>query len=231
MKQVENGREFERSRERRDVRKGIAARGLIPLIFLNPVRYHHGMEPAVTQPFSCPVPESLRTGAVVATLLLLLFLLPAVCRADIYQWKDAQGTIHFTDDISTIPAQYRKKASPLIHEGPSVISPEKSSPDQAGGQGAAPGPFGSDMSAEEAATREEAHKAALASQVEQQKAKIAAKEEHIRAVDQKRSLAVNPLRNRNVDPADMELYDKYKEELPADKERLRELESNLESSK
>lgn len=65
--------------------------------------------------------------------------------------------------------------------------------------------------------------------MEQQKARIAAKEEHIRAVDEKRSLAMNPLRNRVVDPADLDLYDKYLAELPADRERLQELESRLEA--
>jgi hypothetical protein len=38
---------------------------------------------------------------------------------------------------------------------------------------------------------------------------------------------VNPLRNRYVDQADLDLYDKYKDELPEDKERLRELETSL----
>lgn len=168
-------------------------------------------------------------GPVVLVLLFFLFLFPAVSRADIYRWEDDQGTIHFTDDASTIPAKYRKNASPLIHEGPSVISPEKPPSSQAGGPATAPGPSGRDMTPEEAASREEARKAEISSQVEQQKAKIATKEEYIRAVDQKRSLAVNPLRNRFVDQADLDLYNKYKEELPADQERLRELESSFES--
>ena len=53
----------------------------------------------------------------------------------------------------------------------------------------------------------------------------------IRAVDEKRSLAVNPLRNRVVDPADLDLYEKYLAELPADKEMLKEFESRLEAIK
>jgi hypothetical protein len=153
-------------------------------------------------------------GAAVACLLLLLST--AASRADIYQWEDSQGTVHFTDDVTTIPAKYRKNSSRLIREAPSVISPEKASPSPGMKQAPLPG------SAQEAAREEE-----LASLVEQQKAKIAAKEEHIRAVDAKRSLAVNPLRNRYVDQADLDLYDKYKDELPEDKERLRELETSL----
>lgn len=218
------------------------------------------MDPAASHPFLVPAASPIRTAsdrrgcpgkdageslshpvttgrlslafpaAAIVAFFLVLFLFPAASRADIYQWEDNQGTMHFTDDVSTIPAQYRKEATPLVHEGPSVISPETSPASPAGGQAALP-PSGSDLSAEEAATREEAQKAEIASQVEQQKARISTKEEFIRAVDQKRSLAINPLRNRYVDQADMDLYNKYKEELPSDKERLRELESSLQSFK
>lgn len=59
------------------------------------------------------------------------------------------------------------------------------------------------------------------------KAKIIAKEQHMAAVDAKRSLANNPLRNRFVDQADLDLYEKYRAELPADKARLTDLESQL----
>ncbi len=168
-------------------------------------------------------------AAVVACLLLLLS--PAASRADIYQWEDNQGTMHFTDDETTIPAKYRKNSSRLIREAPSVISPEKASPSPGMKQAPLPGSARDGLSAGEEAAQEAAREEELASLVEQQKAKIAAKEEHIRAVDAKRSLAVNPLRNRIVDQADMDLYDKYKDELPGDKERLRELESSLESIK
>ena len=167
-------------------------------------------------------------GAAVACLLLSLS--PATSRADIYQWKDNQGTIHFTDDEATIPAKYRKNSSRLIREAPSVISPEKTSPSPGMKQSPLPG-SAAKGAAEEKAAQEASREEELASLVEQQRAKIAAKEEHIRAVDAKRSLATNPLRNRVVDKADLDLYAKYKDELPEDKERLRELESSLESIK
>lgn len=166
-----------------------------------------------------------------AVASLLLFLSPASSGADIYRWEDNQGTVHFTDDATTIPAKYRKNATPLLREAPSVISPEGPSPSPGGDQARESGPSGGKLSAEEAAAPEAAAAEDLASRVEEQKAKIAAKEEHIRAVDAKRSLAVNPLRNRYVEQADMDLYDKYQKELPEDKERLRELESELESIK
>jgi hypothetical protein len=46
-------------------------------------------------------------------------------------------------------------------------------------------------------------------------------------VDEKQSLATNPYRNRFVAPSDLELYRKYQEELPGDRERLKALDSRL----
>jgi hypothetical protein len=62
---------------------------------------------------------------------------------------------------------------------------------------------------------------------EKLRAKVDAKERFIRGVEEKRSVATNPYRNRFVSPSDMELYRKYKEELPGDRERLKALESRL----
>jgi hypothetical protein len=62
---------------------------------------------------------------------------------------------------------------------------------------------------------------------EKLRAKIDAKERFIRGVDDKQSLATNPLRNRFVAPEDLELYRKYKEELPADRDNLKAIESRL----
>jgi hypothetical protein len=165
-------------------------------------------------------------GGVAATLLLLSSPLPS--RADIYRWEDAQGTIHFTDDITSIPSPYRKSATRMIREAPFVppapqvaLPPEKPPVPP---PGIPPGL--SEKEQAEAAKAQE--KEELTSRIEQLRAKITAKEQHINAVDAKRSLAVNPLRNRIVDQADMDLYEKYQSELPADRQQLKELESLLE---
>ena len=177
----------------------------------------------------------LRTGrislaflwGVAASLLLLSSPLPS--RADIYRWEDAQGTIHFTDDITSIPAPYRKSATRTIREAPSVPPAPQVAPPPEKPPVPPPGtpPGLSDKEQAEAAKARE--KEELTSQIEQVRAKITAKEQHISAVDAKRSLAVNPLRNRFVDQADLDLYDKYQSELPADREQMKELESRLES--
>ena len=163
-----------------------------------------------------------------AAFLLILLSPPAPSRADIYRWEDSQGTVHFTDDLTNIPPQYRKNSTLLIREAPSFAPLPQAAPPAGIPQASPPPNAGPALSAQEQAERE---KEDLASQVEQLKAKIAAKETHISAVDAKRSLAVNPLRNRFVDQADLDLYDKYQSELPADRERLKELESRLTSRK
>jgi len=169
-------------------------------------------------------------GGAIACILLLSSAAPS--RADIYRWEDGQGTVHFTDDVTTIPSQYRKGSTLLIREPPSSISPTQVSPPPGGPQATQSGSVRGAVNPEkEEALSAEQEKEEIVAQVKHQRAKIAAKEQHIRAVDAKRSLAVNPLRNRFVDPADMELYSKYQEELPGDKEQLRELESLLGSIK
>lgn len=42
--------------------------------------------------------------------LLFLFLMPLTAGAATYSWTDPTGTVHFTDDIGSVPKQHRKKA-------------------------------------------------------------------------------------------------------------------------
>lgn len=119
----------------------------------------------------------------------------------------------------------------MIREAPSVPPAAQVAPPSQKPPAPPPGipPGLSDKEQAEAAKERE--KGELTSRVEQLQAKITAKEQHINAVDAKRSLAVNPLRNRYVDQADLDLYDKYQSELPADREQMKELKSRLESIK
>ncbi len=155
---------------------------------------------------------------VVAALLLAALSRPGP--AEIYQWTDETGTVHFTDELSAVPPALRDKVRPLRREPPiAVHAPPPAYP--AAPQ--APAPPG----AGEAPWTEEATDPVT--EAEQLRAKIAAKEQLIESVDKKRSLATNPLRNRFVAPADMELYRKYEAELPGDRERLKALESRIDS--
>ncbi|OYV96844.1 MAG: hypothetical protein B7Z62_07520 [Deltaproteobacteria bacterium 37-65-8] len=161
--------------------------------------------------------------AAASLLLSLSFAGPSL--ADIYRWEDESGVIHFTDDVSNIPAKYRGKARETLKTPPEAGQPSLSTmgaPSSPPGPSFSPGPSNGDLTGRPALPQDD--DATLA---EKLRAKIDAKERFIRTVDEKRSLATNPYRNRFVSPPDLELYRKYKDELPRDRERLKELESSL----
>jgi len=168
-----------------------------------------------------------------ATLVLWLFggilafspLLASPASADIYRWEDGSGGVHFTDDPSTIPANYRGKAREIQKTPPAEGKPSVST---MGGPSTPPGPsFSPGRSNAEPLDRPAIPEDDDALLTEKLRAKIDAKERFLRGLDEKQSLSTNPYRNRFVSPPDLELYKKYKEELPADRERLKELESRL----
>lgn len=43
-------------------------------------------------------------------LITVLLVLPAVSGAASYSWTDPSGTMHFTDDLGSVPSKYRAKA-------------------------------------------------------------------------------------------------------------------------
>jgi hypothetical protein len=156
-------------------------------------------------------------------VLSLAFVVPSL--ADIYRWEDESGVIHFTDDRSTIPAKYKGKAREIQKVPPASGKPSVST---MGPSTPSPGPsFSPRPSNGETIDRPSLPQDDDATLAEKLRAKIDAKERFIRAVDEKQSLATNPYRNRLVSPPDLELYRKYKEELPGDRERLKALDSRL----
>lgn len=163
-------------------------------------------------------------------IVALLLLLPAAARADIYRWEDEAGTVHFTDDLSNVPAAQRGKAKMIIKEAPATGEPSPP-PSPEPGISSPPPPSVPAYSPEDEARDAAREREALVSQVEQLKAKIAAKENLVKTVEDRQNLVLNPLRARVVDPGDLELYKKYQAELPEDRERLQELESRLQGFK
>jgi Domain of unknown function (DUF4124) len=156
-------------------------------------------------------------------VLSLAFVVPSL--ADIYRWEDESGVIHFTDDLSTIPAKYRGKTHEIQKTPPKAGKPSVST---MGAPSSPPGPtFSPTPSNRETLDRPLLPQDDDATLAEKIRAKIDAKEKFIRAADEKQSLATNPYRNRLVSPSDLELYQKYKEELPGDRERLKALDSRL----
>jgi hypothetical protein len=158
-------------------------------------------------------------------LLALSLLFSPHASADIYRWEDESGVIHFTDDPASIPANYRGKSREILKSPPAAGKPSVSTmgaPASPPGPSVPPGP-----SIEETIDRPMLPQDDDATVAEKLRAKIDAKERFILGVDEKQSLATNPYRNRLVSSSDLELYRKYKEELPGDRERLKEIDSRL----
>jgi len=152
-------------------------------------------------------------------------LFASTASADIYRWEDESGVIHFTDDPSSIPAKYKGKSREIQKSPPEAGKPSVST---MGAPSSPPGPsFSPEPSGGETIDRPLLPQDDDATLAEKLRAKIAAKEQFIRGVDEKQSLATNPYRNRFVSPPDLELYGKYKEELPGDREHLKALESRI----
>jgi len=155
-------------------------------------------------------------------ILSLAFVVPSL--ADIYRWEDETGVIHFTDDPSSIPETYRGKSREILKTPPGAGKPSLSTMDA---YSAPPGPSSPPTPSNGGTPDRPALPEDDAMLAEKLRAKIDAKERFVRGVDEKQSLATNPYRNRFVSPPDLELYGKYKEELPGDRERLKALESRL----
>lgn len=158
-------------------------------------------------------------------ILALSPLLAPPASADIFRWEDESGVIHFTDDPSSIPAKYRGKSREILKTPPAAGQPSLSTmdaPSSSPGPSLSPRPSNGETLDRPALPQDD--DATLA---EKLRAKIDAKERFVRGVDEKQSLATNPYRNRIVSSPDLELYRKYKEELPADRERLKAIESGL----
>lgn len=176
--------------------------------------------------------------------MVLFFLatmaaISAPAAADIYRWEDPPGTLNFTDDLTNVPDAFRKSAEMYQKEPPpgtpsgtpSVAPPPaESTYEPPPPEEIQPEPlpdFVTKKKASEAGEgngRKGAPTASVQSEIDQLKAKIEAKEKLIASVDDRRNLAKAPLVNRIIDPSEMELYNRYKAELPADKARLKELE-------
>lgn len=81
--------------------------------------------------------KHLQGGFVKAYVPVLLVLLQAAAlpaRADFYQWTDAQGVIHLSNDRDNIPGKYRKRARRVQDAAPPAVSPKPAG----GDPGAAP---------------------------------------------------------------------------------------------
>jgi len=158
--------------------------------------------------------------AMVSGALLLVPGAPGTSLADIYRWEDDSGVVHFTDTPANIPEKYRGRKKMILQGPPESGKPSLSTM-------GSPAPPAPPLRTPPLPARDDRDEAARGDEreAEQLRLRIAAKEQFIQGIDRKRSHALNPMGNRFVSPEDLELYKKYSEELPKDRDRLREIES------
>jgi hypothetical protein len=58
----------------------------------------------------------MRKTAFIALLTVGFLGIPLLIHAEVYQWSDDRGTVHFTDDTSSIPSFYREQLKVEIRE-------------------------------------------------------------------------------------------------------------------
>lgn len=63
--------------------------------------------------------------AMAITMGCLAMACVAVADAETYSWTDAQGTMHFTEDLGAVPAKLRKKVKKLGGDEPASIPAAK----------------------------------------------------------------------------------------------------------
>jgi hypothetical protein len=51
-------------------------------------------------------------------ITIFLILIPSLSFGEIYKWKDENGKTHFTDNLETVPSEYRKGGMGKIKEAP-----------------------------------------------------------------------------------------------------------------
>lgn len=78
----------------------------------------------------------MRKKVLITTWIISFLLIPFLIHAEVYKWVDDKGTIHFTDDYSSIPEKYlpfaeiqgspKESSAPIPEEKPSpVLSPKR----------------------------------------------------------------------------------------------------------
>ena len=72
----------------------------------------------------------MRNKVLIASFIVSFLAIPFLIHAEVYKWVDDKGTIHFTDDYSSIPEKYLPfaEAQGFPKESPPPTPKEKSSP-------------------------------------------------------------------------------------------------------
>ncbi len=153
--------------------------------------------------------------------LFLVAGFPESSLAEVYRWEDDSGVIHFTDTPSDIPAKYRSRKKLIMQGPPASGQPSFSTMGAPTPVPSAPTPPDRHPETQSPSAQPENGSA----DANQLRSRITAKEKFIEGIDIKRSNILNPMGNRFVSPEDLELYKKYTEELPKDREQLKSIDT------
>lgn len=159
------------------------------------------------------------TITVIVSSLLFLLCLFSPSRGQIYRWVDQSGVTHFTDNPQNIPNDQKNSAE--VFTPPQITTYTE----QEIGEVSVSSP-GRDEMKESVQGRAESIED-LRGSIVTLKSQIKAKRDLVKYVDDRRNLAINPLRNRIITEKELALYDRYIQELPEDELELENLESTL----
>jgi hypothetical protein len=68
----------------------------------------------------------MKKTVLIAALTMSLLMIPFLVHAEVYKWVDEKGTVHFTDDNSTIPEKYGQQVEKRsFSEDPKPMTEEK----------------------------------------------------------------------------------------------------------
>lgn len=160
---------------------------------------------------------------VILTVFFALVALcaPALAYADIYRWEDERGVLHFTDDIKKVPIRYRDKAAVQKTPAPST---DTSAPEGAGKveekRDSADELYG-DYTLQWWLETFRKKK----NEVSQAVSLIETKKKFVQMFESGRRFG------QTYEQADVEKYNLYKAELPADEQRLADLNDEVSELK
>jgi hypothetical protein len=68
----------------------------------------------------------MRKRVFIGAFIIALLVIPLLIHAEVYKWVDEKGTVHFTEDNSTIPEKYAPQVERMyLPEGPKPATEEK----------------------------------------------------------------------------------------------------------
>lgn len=152
---------------------------------------------------------------------IAVFSVPALALADIYQWEDGAGVVHFTDDMKKVPDKYRDKMRVQKSVAPSTDSTAPKSDVKGDGKAVSEDELYGDYTLQWWLETFRKKK----NEVGQAVTLIETKKKFVQMFESGRRFG------QIYEQADIEKYNAYKAELPADEQRLKEINEEVSELK